>query len=320
MTATGGDNGSQVTLNVGEGNGISVGQDTVSVNLDGTTLAVGANGLKVAAEGITNTELDASVISAQTGLSDLVGGDSFLVYDLSATALRQVSASQISSYISTASGGDYDLGRVLITTNEVAELQFKLDGAIENKIRFVNQSNETIVTTGTNGGEEAIIIGLASDVEIDETFQVNTTGIDGEVFRVHAHASNATSAVFETDVTIQGNLTVNGDFTETIVDTLNVESSTFIINSDAGPTEVSFGGMTLNVDENANGTASVLWRNASELSGWTVRNLNDYPALTLGAEIAVMDFKDGAPTTEEVFGAGSFMYDRTNDHLYINLA
>ena len=324
MTATGGDNGSQVTLNVGEGNGISVGQDTVSVNLDGTTLAVGAHGLKVAAEGITNTELDASVISAQAGLGTLVGGDSFLVYDLSATALRQVSASQISSYISTASGGDYDLDLVNVTTNEVSELQFILDSAVEKRIRFINQDDETTITTGggTDNGNafESITVGLADDVKIDRTFEVNTDSISGEVFRVHAHATTATSAVFETDVTIQGNLTVNGDLTETIVDTLNVEDSTFIINSDPTPTPISTGGMIVKIDNTTSSQADVLWLNSAQLSGWTVRNLHDYPGLTGGVELSVMEFKAGAPTTEEVFGAGSFMYDTTNDHLYINLA
>lgn len=324
MTATPGDNGSQVTLDVGGGNGISVGQNSVSVDLDGNTLSVTGSGVKVADGGITNVQLDESVINSQTGLSALAGGDSFLVYDLDATALRSVSASQIATYISTASGGDYDLDLVNITSNEVSEIQFILDtNTVEKRIRFINQDNETTITTGggTDNGNafESITIGLADDVRIDKTLEVNTDSISGEVFRVHA-GSTATSAVFETDVTIEGNLYVQGNSTETIVDTLNVEASTFVINSDAGPTEVSFGGMQLNVDENANGNAAVLWRNTSELSGWTVQNMNDYPSLTLGVEIAVMDFKAGAPSTEEVFGPGSFVYDTTNAHLYINLA
>ena len=321
LSGTGGDNGSQITLDVGAGNGINVGQDTVSVDLDGTTLSVSASGVKVAATGITNTELDASVINSQDGLSTLANGDAFLVYDLDNTALRQVSASQIATYVSTASGGDYDLARASYNAaGDGADLRFSLDGTLEKTIRFAPQANETRIFTGTLGTQDAIFIGFPDDVEIDQTFEVNTDAISGEVFRVHAHATTATSAVFETDVTIQGNLTVNGDTTETIVDTLNVESSKFIINSDAGPTEVSVGGMELTIDNNANGSASVLWRNAAELSGWTVENLNDYPSLTNGAEIAVMDFKAGVPSTEEVFGAGSFMYDTTNDHLYINLA
>lgn len=316
-----GSSGNIVTLFVGAGDGINVGQDAVSVDLDGNTLSVGTNGLKVASTGITNTELDHSVISSQNGISTLADADTFLVYDASPTpGLRQVSASNIASYVSTASGGDYDLARVEITSAEVAELQFSLDGTIEKKIRFVNQTNETTVNTGSDGGEDAIFIGLADDVEIDKTFEVNTDAISGEVFRVHANASTATSSVFETDVTILGNLSVQGDTTETIVDTLNVEDSTFIINSDPTSTPISTGGMIVKIDNTASSQADVLWLSSAQLSGWTVRNMHDYPGLTGGVELSVMEFKAGAPGAEEVFGAGSFMYDTTNDHLYINLA
>lgn len=49
------------TLDVGAGDGIQVDADAVTVKLDGATLAKGAAGLKVAAAGITATELAAAV-------------------------------------------------------------------------------------------------------------------------------------------------------------------------------------------------------------------------------------------------------------------
>lgn len=316
-----GSSGNIVTLSVGAGDGISVNADAVTLDLDGNTLSISGSGVKVADGGITNVQLDDSVISGQSGLGTLADADTFLVYDAGPTpALRQINASSIASYVATASGGDYDLARVNITSGEVAELQFSLDGTIEKRIRFVNQANETTVNIGSDDGEDAILIGLADDVEIDKTFEVNTSSVEGEVFRVHAHSTNATSSVFETDVTILGNLNVQGDTTETIVDTLNVEDSTFVINSDPTSTPILTGGMFVNIDNTAQGVADVLWLNSAKLSGWTVRNLFDYPGVTGGVELSVMDFTTGAPTTQEVFGAGSFMYDQTNNQLYVDLS
>ena len=329
INATYNPSGNIATLSVSAGDGVELSDGTANatlqVDLDGTTLSVSASGLKVRPGGITNTELDASVISSQSGISTLADADTFLVYDAAPSpGLRQINALSLASYISTASGGDYDLDLVNVTANEVSELQFILDSAVEKRIRFINQDDETTITTGggtgAGGAFESITVGLADDVKIDRTFEVNTDSISGEVFRVHAHADTATSAVFETDVTIQGNLTVNGDTTETIVDTLNVEDSTFIINSDPTPTPISTGGMIVKIDNTSSSQADILWLNSAQLSGWTVRNLHDYPGLTGGVELSVMEFKAGAPVSEEVFGAGSFMYDTTNNELYVNLA
>lgn len=319
--------GNIATLSVDVGDGVELSDGTANatlqLDLDGTTLDLGSGGVKVRAGGITNTEVAASIVSGHSGLNaaQVTGTDTILLYDASATALRQMNLNNLASYISTASGGDYDLDLVNITNNEVSEIRFILDSdTIEKRIRFVNQANETTVTFGSNGGHEAIYIGLADDVQIDETLEVNTEATSGEVFRVHAHATTATSAVFETDVTIQGNLTVNGDTTETVVDTLNVEDSTFIINSDPTGTPISTGGMIVKIDNTSSSQADVLWLDSAQLSGWTVRNLHDYPGLTGGVELSVMEFKAGAPASEEVFGAGSFMYDTTNNELYVNLA
>ena len=309
-----------ITETLADGSAISIGEDSIALALDGSTLATTQTGVKVSANGITNTEVADSVVTGQSANSTVSGGDDFfLYYSAQAGDLQKISGSNLASFISTEGGGDYDLERVLITTNQVAELQFSLDGTIEKKIRFANQPNETTVTTGSNGGEDAIIIGLASDVEIDQTFEVNTTGINGEVLRVHA-GSGATSSVFETNVVIEGNLTVAGDTTTTVVDTLNVEDSTFIVNSDAVAQTISNGGMVLNVNNTQ--TAKIEWRGGNQLSGWNLTSDIDNSTATQGFEIAIMDFKAGVPdnTTDPVFGAGSFLYDTSNDHLYINLA
>ncbi len=322
-TSTGG----VATVNAVAGNGITVNANDITLDLDGNSLSLAAAGLKIADDGVTNVHLDTTAITGFTAAeAAVVDADLFLFHDQSASKLKKLTASQLASYIATTNSGDYDLERVLITTNEVAELQFKLDSVVEKKIRFVNQANETTVTTGSNGGEDAIIIGLPDEVHVQETLLVNDgQSGTGVVFHVKdgADAGFQSTSQFDGNVVVNGNLTVAGDTTTTVVDTLNVEDSTFIVNSDASGQFIANGGMVLNTSNTT--TAKLEWRGSNSLSGWAVTN-NDTStgnsSATNGFEVAVMDFKAGAPdnTNDPVFGAGSFLYDTTNDEVYINLA
>jgi len=57
-------------INVGEGHGIQVDTDSVTVKIDGTTLTKSVDGLKVASSGITSTEINSSSLG-----NGLTGGD-----------------------------------------------------------------------------------------------------------------------------------------------------------------------------------------------------------------------------------------------------
>ncbi len=317
--------GGVATVNAVAGNGITVNANDITLDLDGNSLELGSSGLKIADDGVTNVHLDTTAITGfQAAEAAVVDADLFLFHDQSTSKLKKLTASQLASYIATTNSGDYDLDLVNNTTGEVSELQLLLDGTVEKRVRFVNQDNETTITTGGGGSApndfESVTIGLADDVEIDDTLKVmNSGGITGTVFQVVGPGSS----VFEGNVVVNGNLTVAGNTTTTVVDTLEVEDSTFLINSDAGGAFIANGGMVLNTSSGT--TAKLEWRGSNNLSGWAVTN-NDSntgnSAATTGFEVAVMDFKAGAPdnATNPVFGAGSFLYDTTNDAVYINLA
>jgi len=67
-------------INVGEGEGIQVDTNSVTVKIDGTTLSKGVNGLKVAVDGITATEFNASALG--NGLTGGSGTTLSVVADL----------------------------------------------------------------------------------------------------------------------------------------------------------------------------------------------------------------------------------------------
>ena len=313
------------TVNAGAGNGITVNANDITLDLDGNSLELGSSGLKIADDGVTNVHLDTTAITGFTAATaPVVDADLFLFHDQNTSELKKLTASQLASYVATTNSGDYDLDLVNNTTGEVSELQLVLDGEVEKRVRFVNQDNETTITTGGGGSGstafESVTIGLADNVEIDDTLRVlNSGGLSGTVFQVVGPGSS----VFEGNVVVNGNLTVAGNTTTTVVDTLEVEDSTFLINSDAGGSFIANGGMVLNTSGTT--TAKVEWRGGNNLSGWAVTN-NDvstgHSAAPQGFEVAVMDFKSGAPdnTNDPVFGPGSFLYDTTNDAVYINLA
>ena len=313
------------TLDVGEGLGIDVTANAVAVKLDGNSLVTGGSGLKINNDGVSDEHLDVTAITGHPTLGgSTANADELLIFESSDNALKKVTAENFASYVSTAGGGDYDLERVLITTNSVAALQFKLDGNVEKEIRFVNQANETTITTGSNGTEDAIIIGLPDEVHVQDTLLVNDGQAgSGVVFHVKDSAVGSSSQ-FDGNVVINGNLTVAGDTTTTVVDTLNVEDSTFIINSDAlvGGGTITNGGMVLKTNgSNANGIAKVEWRNNNNLSGWHVTNQLDNSGHPQGFPIMCMEFQHGEPNdgTDLVMGDGSFYYDTQNNDVYVRI-
>ena len=334
LSATNNNNGT-FTLEIidtsANGSGIDIGADSIAILLDGNSLVTGSAGLKINDDGVSDEHLD---VTAITGHPDMGGAtanaDQLLIYDANTDKLKKVSAQNFASYVSTAGGGDYGLDLVNIDSGEISELRFDLDGTVEKRIRFINQDNETTITTGggtdSNGDAfESITVGLDNNVEIDETLIVNQAqSATGTVFHVKDPATSGVQSTsqFDGHVVINGNLTVAGDTTTTVVDTLNVEDSTFIINSDAGSGTISNGGMVLKTNGSiANGIAKVEWRSNNNLSGWHVTNQLDNSGHTQGFPIMCMEFQAGAPDNglDLVFGDGSFYYDTTNNDVYVRI-
>ena len=109
---------------------------TVTVEADGSTLSVGASGVKVADNGITGTQINTSV--AGTGLAG--GGGSALSVDLTeltiGTGLDATSATQL----------DLDLTEVIATDGANRVLTSDGDGTLTAETNFTFNSNTLTVT------------------------------------------------------------------------------------------------------------------------------------------------------------------------------
>lgn len=122
------------TLNVGAGDGISVAADSVTVNLDGSTLSKSASGVKVADAGITATQIAAAALGngltggAGTALAveaDSTGGSNL------ATVIN-VSANGVAVKIDDSSIGE----------NGSNQLEVKADGINDTHIDFGTGANQ----------------------------------------------------------------------------------------------------------------------------------------------------------------------------------
>lgn len=96
--------GGTVTLNVGAGNGIAVAADTVAVDYDDSTIGLVGGKVAVKTSGITNTQLNASVISGQTAITTVDGTNDFiLIWDATDSSLKKVNRANFVTGLGTMS-------------------------------------------------------------------------------------------------------------------------------------------------------------------------------------------------------------------------
>lgn len=111
------------------GNGVRDASGSLEIDLDGTTLDVGANGLKVAQNGITNTELAGSIAADKLNLGDGVRNNAGnLVIDLDGTTL-----SASGNGVRISDGG---VGSTQLDANAVTEAKIANDAVTSSKINF----------------------------------------------------------------------------------------------------------------------------------------------------------------------------------------
>jgi hypothetical protein len=84
------------------GDGLTKSGSTLSVNVDDTTIEINADTLRLKAASITNSYLDASVITGQTAEATADDADSILIYDSTATALRKMTRANFLSGVGGA--------------------------------------------------------------------------------------------------------------------------------------------------------------------------------------------------------------------------
>ena len=220
---------------------------TVTVQADGTTLAVGAGGVKVAAGGITGTELNISV--AGNGLSG--GGGSALAVnvdgsslEISGDALRVkavgVTNAMLVNPASTLGTTTVTLGTTVTTLNGLNLTATTATGSFTGSFAGDGSNLTGIVTTLDFAGDGA----TSGDVDLKTQVFTLTGGTN-----VNTSASGQTitvnldSNISVTDATVSGDLTVYG--TASFANTQNLLVADRFVLFASGSTTTGDGGIVV---------------------------------------------------------------------------
>jgi hypothetical protein len=220
---------------------------TVTVQADGTTLAVGAGGVKVAASGITGTELNISV--AGNGLSG--GGGSALEVNVDGSSLEisgdalRVKALGVTNAMLFYSGSvlgttGVALGSTVTTLNGLNLTATTATGSFTGSFIGDGSALTGLVTTlaidADSGGVGSVDL-LSQTLDIAGGTNINTT-LSGQTITV-----NLDSNISVTDATVSGDLTVYG--TASFANTQNLLVADRFVLFASGSTTVGDGGIVV---------------------------------------------------------------------------
>ena len=246
---TGGGTSGDVTLNVGAGAGISVAADAVAVNANNGIIANSsgvfadaANGISVDASGINVLRGDGTLTVNATGVyvntanlsvaTSQLSGDVALGTQTSGNYVATITAGAGISGSSSAEGGTPTIAVVAnngITANST--------GVFARAANGVSVDGSGINVTGGNG-----LVANASGVHVvganGISVAADSVGVTtGSTLTVNATGIHVNSTLSLTDLTLSGNLDING--TLTTVDTTNLSVTDSIISLARGQTTAS---------------------------------------------------------------------------------
>lgn len=143
------------------GDGLTKSGSTLSVNVDDTTIEINADTLRLKAASITNSYLDASVITGQTAEATADDADSILIYDSTASALRKMTRANFLSGIGGgAAADDITIGDAAVNIS-----------TISGNITIDAQGDNTdIIFKGTDGGVDITMLTLDGSAAGTATF------------------------------------------------------------------------------------------------------------------------------------------------------
>ena len=202
---------------------------SVALDLDGSTLAVGASGVKISDGGVDTTQLaDDGVTNDKlaniTRGSIKVGGTSNAPTDLDAKTDGQILVGDGTDINSVAISGDISLannGAVTIAANAVEGSMLNSNVAGSGLDYGSNQLSVDVSDFMTNGVDNRVLTATGTDginAEANLTFNGSTLALTGAM-------------TVSSNLTVSGNLTVIGDTIENQVTNLNVEDKFILLNS-----------------------------------------------------------------------------------------
>ena len=163
------------------GNGVRDASGSLEIDLDGSTLDVGANGLKVAQNGITNTELAGSIAADKLNLGDGVRNNAGnLVIDLDGSTL---SASGNGVRISDGGVGTTQLADDAVTAAKIADGEVGESALAANAVTVSKIANDAVTSSKINfsAAYERLSDGNGSTTTFDASSEADTGMVAGTI-------------------------------------------------------------------------------------------------------------------------------------------
>ena len=316
---------------------------TITVELDGSTLAVGASGLKVNTSGINTNELADNSVTADKLNDDLMSGqDSELTTGLASTdellisnggTLKRMDVSVLQSYMQDTltftnnSDTTYDFSLADGTNTAILTLDASGDGD-DDTVTFAGTNGEITVDGFGTADAGTVTIGLPSDVTIGNNLTVsNDLSVTNNATITGLLTVNGGLTLGNTgDLTVDGNLTVNGTTTTLNTQDLHVEDRFILIGSGSSKVDNTDVGIIFD-SGSVDGAGMALYYNNSENRLSVGIGVND-ASMGTTADIGASGGGQGTAsghlvTAEEVttvsttdlptFGAGEIRIDNGGD-------
>jgi hypothetical protein len=225
--------GSAVTLSISAGDGLTANTDSLDIDLDGSTLAVGAEGLKV--NSITSSEISAGAVTSgsiafneihASHLNDDIAGDNVTIADGVLSVADSDIQAGITGAASTIVADDLDVnlalasnaqGKVAVATTNLTELNHLTGVSSSVQDQLDAKALESITITGSNG--------LTGGGDLSANRTLTTVSDQGHLDEIELGASNETisnvvtkGGVLIVRATAENGLTLSGSADGNVID------------------------------------------------------------------------------------------------------
>lgn len=278
-----------------------------------TTATLGSSDTVVPSQRAVKTYVDTELLTSDT-LAEL--GD---------TTIASLSSGHIIVYDGTDSFDNVAVsGDASLASN--GALTINDDAVTYAKMQDISTANRVL---GATSAGEVAEVQVATDMIADDA--VTSAKLDTNI-AIAGTLGVTNNASFSADVTVTGDLTVNGSTTTISTTELEVQDKTIRLgapdsaySSDAlASAGASGGGIFLEsttADTSENTFARFVWDENAKLSGWKVANTGTASGQSTAYEVLTMSFSDNSTApSDNLNGIGGLHFDSGNSTLYIRVS
>lgn len=238
---TGGGDSGQITVDVGEGSGIQVDADQISVKLNGLSgLSFDTNG--------------GALVIQQGGIAFGPNGSGIFGVRVDDTSIEADGTNNLSLKVTGVTAGSYGSATAIPTFTVDAD--GRLTAAGEASIQTSFNITDGTTTEVVNGGDTVTFAGTANEVEVSvSATDTVTIGLPDDV-------------TIGNNLVVSGNLTVSGTTTTVNTETINLADNIITLNSNATGSATENAGIEVERGDDAN--VSIVYNETS--NDWEFTN------------------------------------------------